>query len=173
MLRTFLRKIYQTINYDDAVSLIDQALSDGDVDALIKIATESDLNNEKSDVAQIFSSRYDESDSDINLRDSDWETKPLKENVNLIAEFQKEISDQNEHVCCSCGRLMRRNNLTEVFHKDKVSEAWRELEAFLTDYDPDFDRKQLLMCRHSKCFETVVRLGTYTAKVPIYNSLKA
>ena len=25
----------------------------------------------------------------------------------------------------------------------------------------------------AKCFQTVVRLGTYTAKVPIYNSLKA
>ena len=99
MLRTFLRNIYQARNYDDAVSLIDQALSEGDVDALIKIATESDQNNEKSDVAQIFSSRYDKSDSDINLRDPDLEVKLLRENVNLIAEFQKEISDQNEHVC--------------------------------------------------------------------------
>uniref|UniRef100_A0A1X7UW10 Uncharacterized protein n=1 Tax=Amphimedon queenslandica TaxID=400682 RepID=A0A1X7UW10_AMPQE len=106
MLRTFLRNIYQAINYDVAVSLIDQALSEGDVDALIKIATESDPNNEKSDVAQIFSSRYDESNSDINLRDPDLEVKLLKENVNLIAGFQNEISDQNEHVCCSCRRLM-------------------------------------------------------------------
>ena len=81
------------------MSLIVQALSEGDVDALIKIATESDPNNEKSDVAQIFSSRYEESDSDINLRDPDIEVKLLRENVNLIAEFQKEISDQNEHVC--------------------------------------------------------------------------
>uniref|UniRef100_A0A1X7TPG9 USP domain-containing protein n=1 Tax=Amphimedon queenslandica TaxID=400682 RepID=A0A1X7TPG9_AMPQE len=213
MLRTFLRNIYQAMNCDDAVSPIDQALIEGDVDALIKIATESDPSNEKNDVAQIFSSRY-EGDSDINLRDPDLEAKLLKENVNLIAEFQKEISDQNEHVCCSCRRLMRRSNLTNVFDKDKESEAWRELEAFLTDYDPDFDSKQLLMCRHckpiirnnriparcvlnglqseplpdelkgldpfstqliqlAKCFQTVVRLGTYTAKVPIYNSLKA
>uniref|UniRef100_A0A1X7UTB2 Uncharacterized protein n=1 Tax=Amphimedon queenslandica TaxID=400682 RepID=A0A1X7UTB2_AMPQE len=88
MLRTFLRNIYQAINYDDALSQIDQALSEGDVDALIKIATECDRSNEKSDVAQIFSSRYD-SDSDINLRDPDLETKLLTENVNLIAEFHK------------------------------------------------------------------------------------
>uniref|UniRef100_A0A1X7V211 Uncharacterized protein n=1 Tax=Amphimedon queenslandica TaxID=400682 RepID=A0A1X7V211_AMPQE len=53
---TFLRNINQAINYDDAVSLIDPALSEGDVDALIKIAIESDPRNEKSDVAQIFSS---------------------------------------------------------------------------------------------------------------------
>uniref|UniRef100_A0A1X7VB96 Uncharacterized protein n=1 Tax=Amphimedon queenslandica TaxID=400682 RepID=A0A1X7VB96_AMPQE len=149
MLCTFLRNIYQAINYDDAVSVIDQALSEGDVDALIKIATESDPSNEKSDVAQIFSSR-DKSDSNINLRDPDLEEKLLKENVNLKPEFQKEISDQNERVCCSSRRLMRRSNLTKVFNKDKESEAWRELEAFLTDYDPDFDSKQLLMCRHCK-----------------------
>ena len=150
MLPTFLRNIYQARNYDDAVSLIDQALSEGDVDALIKIATESDPNNEKSDVAQIFSSRYEESDSDINLRDPDLEVKLLRENVNLIAEFQKEIGDQNEHVCCSCRRLMRRGNLNKVFEKDKESEVWRQLEAFLTDYDPNFSSKQLLMCKTCK-----------------------
>uniref|UniRef100_A0A1X7SM00 Uncharacterized protein n=1 Tax=Amphimedon queenslandica TaxID=400682 RepID=A0A1X7SM00_AMPQE len=129
---------------------IHQALSEGDVDALIKIATGSDPNNEKSDVAQLFSSRCDESDSDINLRDPYLEAKLLQENVNLIAEFQKEISDQNGHVCCSCRRLMRRSNLAKVFDKDRESDVWKELEAFLTDYDPDFDNKQLLMCRHCK-----------------------
>ena len=46
MLRNFLCNIYQARNYDDAVSLIDQALNEGDVNALIKIATESDPNNE-------------------------------------------------------------------------------------------------------------------------------
>ena len=31
--------------------------------------------------------------------------------------------------------------------------------------------KQLI--QRTKCYQTIVRLGTYTAKVPIYNSLKA
>ena len=109
---------------------------------------------------------------------------------------------------------MRRSNMAKVFDKDKESEVWKELEAFLTNQDPNFDSKHLLMCKHckpiirsnrmparcvlnnlqseplpdelkgldpfscqliqlAKCFQTVVRLGTYTAKVPIYNSLKA
>ena len=76
------------------------------------------------------------------------EAKLLKENINLTAEFQKEISDQNEHICCSCRRLMRRSNMAKVFDKDKESEAWKELEAFLTNYNPNFGRKQLLMCKH-------------------------
>ena len=44
MLCTFLRNVYQAMNYDNAISLIDQALSEGDVDALIKIVRESDPN---------------------------------------------------------------------------------------------------------------------------------
>ena len=130
---------------------------------------------------------------------------PVRVGINLIAEFQKEIGDQNEHVCCSCRRLMRRGNLTKVFEKDKESEVWRQLEAFLTDYDPNFSSKQPTIKKNripnrcilnglqseplpdelkgldtfstqliqlAKCFQTVVRLGTYTAKVPIYNSCK-
>ena len=31
--------------------------------------------------------------------------------------------------------------------------------------------RQLIQC--AKCYQTIVRLGTYTGKVPIYNSLKA
>ena len=31
--------------------------------------------------------------------------------------------------------------------------------------------RQLIQC--AKCYQTVVRLGTYTAKVPVYNSHKA
>ena len=67
----FLRNVYQAVNYDNTVSLIDQALSEGDVDALIKIVRKSDPNNEKSDVAEIFSSRYD-SDGEINLEVQTW-----------------------------------------------------------------------------------------------------
>ena len=97
---------------------------------------------------------------------------------------------------------------------DKKSEVWQKLEASMTECDPNFSSKQLLMCKHckplirsnrmparcvlnnlkcepipdefkdhdplscqliqlAKCYQTVVRLGIYTGKVPIYNSLKA
>ena len=127
------------MNYNNAISLIDQALSE-DLDALIKTVTESDPNKKKSDVAEMFSSWY-ESDGDINLRDPDLEAKLLKENGNLISEFQKEISDPNEHVCCSCRWLMRHSNMAKVFDKDKESEVWKEIEAFLTNCDGNFGSK--------------------------------
>ena len=86
------------------------------IQPLIKISSESDQNNEKCNIGEIFSSR---SESDINLRDPNLEVKLIKENINLIAEYQKEISDQNEHVCCSCRRLLRRKNVTKVNELDK------------------------------------------------------
>ena len=106
--------------------------------------------------------------------------------------------------------------MTEVKGTDKIkqSQVWKELEMFLTQYDPSFNSKALLICNHckpqirsnkmpaccvlnnlqceplpnelknldplssqliqlAKCYQTVVRLGTYTAKVSMYNLLKA
>ena len=37
----------------------------------------------------------------------------------------------------------------------------------------DLDSLSRQLIQRAKCYQTVVRLGTYTAKVPIYNSLKA
>ena len=41
---------------------------------------------------------------------------------------------------------------------------------------PELERLDSLssqLIQRAKCFQTIVRLGTYTSKVPIYNSLKA
>ena len=37
----------------------------------------------------------------------------------------------------------------------------------------NLDPLSLQLIQRAKCFQTVVRLGTYTGKVPSYNSLKA
>ena len=37
----------------------------------------------------------------------------------------------------------------------------------------DLDSLSRQLIQRAKCYQTIVRLGTYTAKVPIYNSLKA
>ena len=46
MLCTFLHNVYDAIKFDNAVSVIDKALAEGDVDTLIKISSESNQNNE-------------------------------------------------------------------------------------------------------------------------------
>ena len=152
----------------------------------------------------------------MSLRDPNLEARLIKDNMHLIAQYEKEVSDQNENVCCSCCRLLRRKNMTEAKGTDKIrpSQVWQELESFLTQYDPSCNSRSLLICNHckpqnhsnkmparcvlnnlqfeplpdelknldslssqlillAKCYQTVVRLGTYTAKVPMYNSLKA
>ena len=82
MLRTFLRNVYDAIKFDNAVSVIDKALAEGDVDTLIKISSESNQNNEKCNIEEIFLSR---SESDISVRDPDLAVNLIKENINLIA----------------------------------------------------------------------------------------
>ena len=62
MLCTFLCNVYDAIKFDNAVSVIDKALAEGDVDTLIKISSESNQNNEKGSIGEIFSSR---SESDV------------------------------------------------------------------------------------------------------------
>ena len=76
----------------------------------------------------------------MSLKDPDIEARLIKDNIHLIAQYEKEISDQNENVCCGCRRLQRRKNMTEVKDTDKTrqSQVWKELEAFLTQYDPSF-----------------------------------
>ena len=61
MLCNFLCNVYDAIKFDNAVSVIDKALAE-DVDTLIKISSESNQNNEKGSIGEIFSSR---SESDI------------------------------------------------------------------------------------------------------------
>ena len=210
-LRTFLRNVYDAMKFDRKITAIDVALTDNDIDTLIKITTRDE---DEVNISKILSSEGD--GSSMSLRDPDIEARLIKDNIHLIAQYEKEISDQNENVYCSCRRLLRRKNMTEVKGTDKIrqSQVWKELEMFLTQYDPSFNSKALLICNHcklqirsnkmparcvlnnlqceplpdelknldplssqliqlAKCYQTVVRLGTYTAKVPTYNSLKA
>ena len=40
--------------------------------------------------------------------------------MHLIAQYEKEIS---ENVCCSCRRLLRRKNMTEVKGNHKIRQS--------------------------------------------------
>ena len=42
--------------------------------------------------------------------------------------------------------------MTEVKGTDKIrqSQVWQELESFLTQYDPSFNSRTLLICNHCK-----------------------
>ena len=128
----------------------------------------------------------------------------------LITQFEREIDDYPEQVCCSCECLYQRKSVTKVKLPDKLGNAvWPRLKDFILGQCPNTNEVGTLymyMCHYckasfnnnklpprcvlnglepvpiplellklelSKYYQTVVRLGTYTGRVPIYNSLKA
>ena len=81
------------MKYDTKITAIDVALTDNDIDTLIKITTS---NEDEVDITKILSSKDD--GSSVSLRDPDLEARLIKDNMHLIAQYEKEISDQNESV---------------------------------------------------------------------------
>ena len=69
--------------------------------------------------------------------------------------------------CASCKPLIKKNKLPPrcVLNGLQMEPIPPELA--------DLDSLSRQLIQLAKCYQTVVRLGTYTAKVPIYNSLKA
>ena len=93
-LSTFLHNVYDAMKFDRK--------TDNDIDTLIKITTRDE---DEVNISKILSSEGD--GSRMSLRDLDIEARHIKDDIHLIAQYEKEISDQNENVCCSCRRLLR------------------------------------------------------------------
>ena len=206
ILRSLLRNIYDAIKFHKLVVVIDKALCDAKT-LMIKLTADKDDVN----IAAILSGTDDDT---MSLRAPDLEVNLLKDNIKMIAEYEKAINDQNEKVCCSCQRLLWHKTVTKVKDSDKTGKIWQQLEKYMTQHDPSYKNRILYMCNHckplihkdtlpascvlnnlhcepvpdelknldpsscqliqlAKSYQTVVRLGTYTSKVPIYNSLKA
>ena len=71
------------------------------------------------------------------------------------------------YICKYCKPLIKKNKLPPrcVLNGLQMEPIPPELA--------DLDSLSRQLIQRAKCYQTVVRLGTYTAKVPIYNSLKA
>ena len=83
-----------------------------------------------------------------------------------IADTQDDCID-SMFVCSYCRPILNRNQMPprcilNGLQTEPVSLELSHLDAL---------SKQLI--QRAKAFQTVVRLGTYTAKIPTYNSLKA
>ena len=63
-LRTFLRNIYDAMKYDTKITAIDVALTDNDIDTLIKITTS---NEDEVDITKILSSKDDGSSMSLRI----------------------------------------------------------------------------------------------------------
>ena len=85
----------------------------------------------------------------------------------FILERNPDANDQVLYMCKHCKPLVKRDNLPArcVLNALETVPMPPELAKL------DCLSRQLI--QRAKCYQTVVRLGTYTGKVPVYNSLKA
>ena len=84
----------------------------------------------------------------------------------FILEQNPSAGDQVLFMCNYCKPVIKKNKLPA-----------RVLNGLQLDTIPpelaQLDSLSRQLIQRAKCYQTVVRLGTYTGKVPVYNSLKA
>ena len=164
------------------VQMIDRALSIGDFHTLMEITKICDFETLLSiDINTSYEQCTEAADSV--LIHAGVENKLLIEHAHLITQYEREIDDYPEHVCCSCECLYQRKSVTKVKLPDKLGNAvWPRLQrCVLNGLEPvpiplelaKLDALSAQLIQLAKCYQTVVRLSTYTGRVPIYNSLKA
>ena len=86
---------------------------------------------------------------------------------NYLLERYPEVSKKTLYVCQHCRPILNDNNIPgrcvlNGLYTEPVPEELSNLNMLESQF-----------IQRAKCFQTIVRLGTYTGKVPVYNSLKA
>ena len=86
---------------------------------------------------------------------------------NYLLDRDPHVAKKTLYVCTHCRPILNENNIPDQcvlngLYTEPVPEELSNLNAL---------ENQLI--QRAKCFQTVVRLGTYTGKVPIYNCVKA
>ena len=208
-----MQQVNSAIVSHKCVCEIDQALGTGEYSKLMKI---TGIKNIESLLGNDVEHKYEEITHDnLYLRQPDLEDKLVFTHAALITEFEKEIDDFPEHVCCCCECFNQRKSISVVRLSDNFnSDVWPDLKCHILKNTPDAAKQVLYMCyycknmiknnkmpprcvlnglqnvpippelavldplsrqliQRAKCYQTIVRLGTYTGKVPTYKSLKA
>ena len=203
VLVTLSHHVYRALCAHVGVQKIDKALGSGDFHTLMEITKIGDF-------ATLLSNEIDTSyeqcteASDSVLTHAGVENNLLIEHAELITQFEREVDDYPEHVCCSCECLYQRKSVTKVKLSDKLGNAvWPRLKEFILGKCPNTTEVgTMYMCNYckasvknnklpprcalnglepvpipvelekldalsaqliqlAKCYQTVVRLGTY------------
>ena len=78
--------------------------------------------------------------------------KLLIECAQLIIQFESEVDDYPEHVCCSCECLYQRKSVPKVKLSDKLGNAvWPRLKEFILGQCPNTNEVgTMYMCNYCK-----------------------
>jgi hypothetical protein len=74
-----------------------------------------------------------------------------------------DVSDQELYMCCYCKRMIKTDRMPARCVLNGLQTV--HIPSVLARLDPL--SKQFI--QRAKCYQTIVRLGTYTGKVPMYN----
>ena len=133
------------------VQKIDRALCSGDFHTLMEITKISDL---KTLLSNEIDTSYEQctEPADSVLTHAGVENKLLIEHAQLITQFESEVDDYTEHVCCSCECLYQRKSVTKVKLSDKLGNAvWPRLKEFILGQCPNTNEvATMYMCNYCK-----------------------
>ena len=133
------------------VQKIDRALCSGDFHTLMEITKISDL---KTLLSNEIDTSYEQctEPADSVLTHAGVENKLLIEHAQLITQFESEVDDYPEHVCCSCECLYQRKSVTKVKLSDKLGNAvWPRLKEFILGQCPNTNEvATMYMCNYCK-----------------------
>ena len=101
VLRTLLRLTYSALSSHTCVKNIDKALCDGDFQTLMEIAKISDYNALLSNEVEKTYTQCTEAGNDVFLQPG-IEDRLLDKHAQIITEYEKEVDDYPNRICCSC-----------------------------------------------------------------------
>ena len=133
------------------VQKIDRALCSGDFHTLMEITKISDFKTLLSNEIDTSYEQCTEA-ADSVLTHAGVENKLLIEHAQLITQFESEVDDYPEHVCCSCECLYQRKSVTKVKLSDKLGNAvWPRLKEFILGQCPNTNEvATMYMCNYCK-----------------------
>ena len=105
------------------------------------------------DYAAMLALEVDDDDDSIDPSGSVYpditEDKLYLEYAYLIKDFENEIYNYSDRVCCSCERLLRK---TKSVTKDEKlgKKVWYALKAFMLKHNPNVRNDKLYMCKFCK-----------------------
>ena len=148
---TLSHHVYRAIGAHVGVQKIDRALCSGDFHTLMEITKISDFKTLLSNEIDTSYEQCTEA-ADSVLTHAGVENKLLIEHAQLITQFESEVDDYPEHVCCSCECLYQRKSVTKVKLSDKLGNAvWPRLKEFILGQCPNTNEvATMYMCNYCK-----------------------
>ena len=153
-LRSMLYNVYHSRKGHASISAIDSSLQNADTDTLRKLLgileyeevindADTSYENDEPDAAGVTF-------TDVGLPNVETQLEIIY--APIIEEYNDKLSKDPEFACCSCERLIFRNNVTKFkYGVEKFkSPTWNKLNQHLVTIDPDVVDKELYVCKYCR-----------------------